>query len=42
MEISLESPCDGIVRELRVQPGTTVRAGQRLVVIDEAQKVDAA
>ena len=34
MEISLESPCAGVVRELRAQPGTTVRAGQCLVVID--------
>jgi urea carboxylase len=34
MEISLESPCAGVVRELRAQPGSTVRAGQCLVVID--------
>lgn len=36
MEISLESPCAGVVRELRAQPGSTVRAGQCLVVIDAA------
>jgi urea carboxylase len=34
MEISLESPCAGVVRELRAQPGSTVRAGQCLVVIE--------
>jgi urea carboxylase len=34
MEISLDSPCAGVVRELRAQPGSTVRAGQCLVVID--------
>jgi urea carboxylase len=35
MEISLESPCDGIVRELRVQPGSSVRAGQCVAVVEE-------
>jgi urea carboxylase len=36
MEISLDSPCAGVVRELRAQPGSTVRAGQCLVVIEAA------
>ncbi|WOB06800.1 urea carboxylase [Piscinibacter gummiphilus] len=36
MEISLQSPSAGTVREVRVQPGSPVRAGQYVVVIDEA------
>lgn len=36
MEILLPSPCDGVVRELRVQPGSPVRAGQYVMVIDAA------
>jgi urea carboxylase len=35
MEISLGSPCDGVVREIRVQPGSPVRAGQCVVVVEE-------
>ncbi|EYC52081.1 urea carboxylase [Hylemonella gracilis str. Niagara R] len=36
MEIALQAPCKGVVRELRVQPGAPVRAGQYVVVLDEA------
>ena len=32
MEISLCAACDGVVREIRVQPGSPVRAGQCVVV----------
>ena len=32
MEIPLTAPRDGVVREVRVQPGSPVRAGQRVVV----------
>ena len=35
MEIALDAPCAGIVREVRVQPGSAVRAGQCLLVIEE-------
>ncbi|MGD9427264.1 urea carboxylase [Pantoea sp. NSTU24] len=35
MEIPLIAPCDGIVRQLNVQPGGAVRAGQRVAVIIE-------
>lgn len=35
MEITLDAPCGGIVREIRVQPGSPVRPGQCLVVIEE-------
>ncbi|MEE3650105.1 MULTISPECIES: urea carboxylase [unclassified Brenneria] len=35
MEIPLASPLEGIVREIRVQPGSAVRAGQCVVVIEE-------
>jgi urea carboxylase len=34
MEIALSAPQRGIVREVRVQPGSPVRAGQRVVVIE--------
>ena len=34
MEIAVDSPCDGIVREVRAQPGMSVRAGQCLAVIE--------
>jgi len=37
MEISLGSPCDGVVREIRVQPGSPVRAGQCVVVVEEQE-----
>lgn len=40
MEISLTSPCDGTVRELRVKPGVTVRAGQCVVVVDATAPTD--
>ncbi|WP_341304939.1 urea carboxylase [Pseudomonas sp. TMP25] len=36
MEIPLLAPRDGIVREVRVQPGSPIRAGQRVVVLAEA------
>ncbi|SDH33495.1 urea carboxylase [Pseudomonas panipatensis] len=36
MEIPLTAPRDGVVREVRVQPGSPVRAGQRVVVLEEA------
>lgn len=35
MEIPLLAPCDGIVRQLSVQPGSAVRAGQRVAIIQE-------
>ena len=35
MEIPLLAPRDGAVREVRVQPGSPVRAGQRVVVLEE-------
>jgi urea carboxylase len=35
MEITLDSPCNGIVREVRGHPGASVRAGQCVVVIEE-------
>lgn len=35
MEIPLLAPRDGVVREVRVQPGSPVRAGQRVVVLEE-------
>ncbi|WLH64305.1 urea carboxylase [Pseudomonas sp. FP2300] len=34
MEIPLLAPSAGVVREVRVQPGSAVRAGQRVVVLD--------
>ena len=36
MEIPLVAPVSGVVREVRVQPGSSVRAGQRVVVLEEA------
>ena len=35
MEIPLLAPRDGLVSEVRVQPGSPVRAGQRVVVLQE-------
>ncbi len=35
MEIPLTAPVAGVVREVRAQPGSPVRAGQRVVVIEE-------
>lgn len=35
MEIPLLAPCDGIVQQVSVQPGSAVRAGQRVAVITE-------
>ncbi|MDP2243228.1 urea carboxylase [Pseudomonas sp.] len=35
MEIPLLAPRDGLVSEVRVQPGSPVRAGQRVVVLEE-------
>jgi len=36
MEIPLTAPVAGVVKEVRAQPGSSVRAGQRVVVIEEA------
>ncbi|ANF27302.1 urea carboxylase [Stutzerimonas stutzeri] len=36
MEIPLTAPVSGVIKEVRVQPGSPVRAGQRVVVIEEA------
>ena len=36
MEIPLTAPVSGVVKEVRVQPGSPIRAGQRVVVIEEA------
>ncbi|MCQ4320232.1 urea carboxylase [Stutzerimonas stutzeri] len=36
MEIPLTAPVSGVVKDIRVQPGSPVRAGQRLVVIERA------
>lgn len=33
MEIPLLAPCDGVIHQVRVQPGSAVRAGQCVVVI---------
>lgn len=35
MEIPLLAPCDGVIQHLSVQPGSPVRAGQRVAVILE-------
>ena len=35
MEIPLTAPVAGVVKDVRVQPGSPVRAGQRVVVIEE-------
>nr|VUD30927.1 Urea carboxylase [Raoultella sp. NCTC 9187] len=35
MEIPLLAPCDGVIAEVNVQPGASVRAGQRVAVIME-------
>jgi len=35
MEIPLIAPVAGVVKDIRVQPGSPVRAGQRVVVIEE-------
>jgi urea carboxylase len=34
MEIPVLAPITGVVREVRVQPGSAVRAGQRVVVLE--------
>jgi len=34
MEIPLTAPISGVIKEVRVQPGSPVRAGQRVVVIE--------
>lgn len=36
MEIPLTAPVSGVVKDIRVQPGSPIRAGQRVVVIEEA------
>ncbi len=35
MEIPLTAPVAGVVKDISVQPGSPVRAGQRVVVIEE-------
>ena len=35
MEIPLIAPIDGQIKEVRVQPGSPIRAGQRVVVMEE-------
>ncbi len=35
MEIEILSPCDGVVVEIRVQPGASVKAGQWVAIINE-------
>jgi urea carboxylase len=35
MEIPLTAPRDGIVKDVRLQPGSAVRAGQRVLVLEE-------
>ncbi|MBU2323441.1 MAG: carboxyltransferase domain-containing protein, partial [Gammaproteobacteria bacterium] len=37
MEIPLTAPRDGVISEVLVQPGSPVRAGQRVVVVQEPQ-----
>jgi urea carboxylase len=37
MEIPLTAPHDGVVSQVRVQPGSSVRAGQCVVVMEKAQ-----
>lgn len=36
MEIEIQAPVDGVVAEIRVSPGSPVKAGQCVVVINEA------
>ncbi|MDO9599594.1 MAG: urea carboxylase [Azoarcus sp.] len=36
MEIPITAPRDGLVREIRVQPGSPVRAGQRILILGDA------
>ena len=36
MEIPVLAPCAGIVREVLVEPGSAIRAGQRVIVLDTA------
>ena len=35
MEIPLVAPCDGVVSSIHVQPGSAVRAGQRVLVLQQ-------
>lgn len=35
MEIPLLAPCDGVIQQVSVQPGSAVRAGQRVAIILE-------
>jgi urea carboxylase len=34
MEIPVLAPMAGVVQDIRVQPGSAVRAGQRVVVLE--------
>jgi urea carboxylase len=36
MEIPVVAPCDGVVSSIHVQPGSAVRAGQRVLVLQQA------
>ena len=36
MEIPLLAPCDAVVTRIHVQPGSAVRAGQRVLVLEQA------
>ncbi|MFO7704505.1 MAG: carboxyltransferase domain-containing protein, partial [Halopseudomonas sp.] len=36
MEIPLVAPCDGVVASIHVQPGSAIRAGQRVLVLQQA------
>lgn len=38
MEMPIESPCDGILQELRIKAGDQIRSGQILAVIQEGGK----
>jgi len=39
MEIPLRATCDGIVDQVRVQPGSSVRAGQCVAVVNAERAV---
>ena len=41
MEISIAAPAGGIVAEVRVQPGSPVRAGQCVLVMEETAQAAA-
>ncbi len=41
MEIPLLAPCDGVIAEVRAQPGNTLRAGQCVVVMNKVSSREA-